>query len=210
MQKRADLVFSLILLLVVGWMVWQATGWEPRARLFPLATGVVALVAAVGQVAVAARRVRLAGVESGAIAPPMADEGAPSATSAIVAQAIEEAFGPGSVAGSEETIAPDVARRRTTEMVVWFLGITAGVVVLGFELGATVMTLWFLRVAAHERWQTSLWVALATYVFFYVIFDRGLHIPFPAGVFADALGLQALDHYISDPIASLIDAILPG
>lgn len=207
MQKKADLAFSVVLLVIVGWLVWQATGWEPRARLFPLSAGVVALVAAVAQTFVAVRRVRAAPEVTVAVAVPddAADGSTRSAAGAIVAQAFEGAFGPGSLAGDDDVITPEVVRGRTLEMVAWFLGITVGVVVLGFELGAAVMSLAFLRVAAHERWRTSILVALGTYLFFYIIFDRGLHIPFPAGLIADALGLHALDHYISDPIASLIE-----
>lgn len=212
MQKRADLAFSVVVLAIVSWLVWQATGWEPRARLFPLAAGVVALVAAAGQTIFAARQLRAAPPLATAtlVDDDAADAPARSTAGAIVAQAIEGAFGPGSLASGEELIAPEIVRQRTTEMVVWVLGITAGVLVLGFELGATVMSLAFLRLTAHERWRTSICVALGTYLFFYVIFDRGLHIPFPAGLIADALGLQALDHYVSDPIASVFERIGAG
>ncbi|HYY89733.1 MAG TPA: hypothetical protein VFA49_13120, partial [Chloroflexota bacterium] len=42
-RKQADLIFSVVLLAVVGWMVWEAGKWDLRARLFPLAVGVPAL-----------------------------------------------------------------------------------------------------------------------------------------------------------------------
>jgi hypothetical protein len=50
-RKQADLIFTLVLLAVVGWMVWEATGWGYRARLFPLAVGIPAVALAFLQLA---------------------------------------------------------------------------------------------------------------------------------------------------------------
>jgi hypothetical protein len=89
-------------------------------------------------------------------------------------------------------------------MVGWILGITLAIVLLGFELGATLLTFLFLRLAAHERLRTSVAIAVATYLFFYIVFDRALYIPFPPGAVADLFGLKPLDHYLADPIADFI------
>ena len=67
------------------------------------------------------------------------------------------------------------------------------------------LTFLFLRFASHERLRTSLLIALATYLSFYILFDRALFIPFPPGTVAETLGLtKPLDHYLLDPLADLL------
>jgi putative tricarboxylic transport membrane protein len=100
---------------------------------------------------------------------------------------------------------PRVARARILQMVGWVMAIAIGIVLLGFELAAGLLTFVFLRFAAHERSRISLTIALATYLSFYVLFDRALLVPFPPGALADSLGLdKPLDHFVLDAVASLI------
>jgi hypothetical protein len=202
-RKQADLLFTLVLLGVVSWMVWEAGKWDLRARLFPVAVGVPAIGLALLELAFllkpAISRARTAAPDRSA------PEAAPGATGVVVAEAIERGFGPGSASEAEAAVAPEVARTRTLHMVGWVLAIAVGIVVLGFELGAAVLTFLFLRFASHERLRTSLLIALATYLSFYVLFDRALFIPFPAGTIAETVGLEKpLDHYLLDPLASLL------
>jgi len=202
-RKQADLIFSLVLLAVVSWMVWEAGKWDLRARLFPVAVGVPAIALALLQlgffVKPALSRARAPAPERSA------PEAAQGTTGVVIAEAIDRAFGAGSASEAEAAVDPGLARTRTLQMVGWVLGITIGIVVLGFELGAAVLTFLFLRFASHERLRTSLLIALATYLSFYVLFDRALFIPFPPGALADALGLEKpLDHYALDPLASFL------
>lgn len=200
-RKQTDLLFSVVLLLVLAWMSWQAQQWDVRARLFPTAIGVPAMALALLQVGFAVR-----GLQSKATAPsasPLTVQPA-SSSDAVIAEAVEHAFGAESAVEEEESLPPQVVRRRTLEMVAWIVAITAAVVLLGFELGAMLLSLVFLRIRAHESWRLSVAVAVGTYLFFFVIFDRALGIPFPNGLIADALGLKALDHYLTDPVADFL------
>jgi Tripartite tricarboxylate transporter TctB family len=202
-RKQADLIFSLALLVVVSWMVWEAGKWDLRARLFPVAVGVPAIGLALLQLGFllkpAVSRAR------GGVPNRAAPEAAPGATDVVMAEAMERAFGPGSASEAEASVDPALARTRTLHMVAWVLAITVGIVALGFELGAAVLTFLFLRFASHERLRTSILIALATYLSFYILFDRALFIPFPPGALADTIGLEKpLDHYLVDPLASLI------
>lgn len=129
---------------------------------------------------------------------------------AIVAAAVEETLGPGSRAAEEEELPPELVRRRVFEMVCWILLFTAGIVVLGFKVGAGVLTLAFMRFAARESWKTSIYVSLATYIFFYLLFDYWLHIPFNGGLIADRLGLRPLDNYVMDPVMDLFRGLAAG
>ncbi len=134
----------------------------------------------------------------------------PGGDIAIVAAAVEQTFGPGSRAAEEEEIPPEVVRHRVFEMTWWILLFAAGIVVLGFKVGAGLLTLAFMRLAARERWKTSIYVSLATYLFFYLLFDYWLHIPFNAGLIADRLGLRPLDNYVMDPIMDLFKGLAGG
>jgi hypothetical protein len=220
-RKYGDLLFSLVLLGVVAWMAWEARKWDTRASLFPLVIGVPGIALALLQVGFAVRNLRRAPVTEMAMAEPeampaavegattQAANGAVAASSSatVMAEAVERAFGAGSAVEQEESIAPELVRRRTLEMSAWIVGITVGIVVLGFELGAAVVSFAFLRFPGKETIRTSLVVALLTYLFFYTVFDRALNIPFPSGTLSDVMGLtEPLDHYAMDPIVNL----LPG
>ena len=200
-RKRVDLLFSLVLLAIIVWMTWEAQKWDARARLFPTAIGLPAAAIALLQVAFAVRRL-LARPRPAVVTQTVPET--ISGSDVVIAEAVEHAFGHGSVMEEEDSLAPAIVRRRTLEMVAWIVGIMASIVLLGFELGAALMSLLFLRLRGHESWRLTLGVALATYLFFYVIFDRALSIPLPNGAIADALGLNTLDHYVSDPIANFV------
>lgn len=198
LRTRVDLIFSVALLATIAWMGLQARAWDLRAALFPIAIGIPAILLALLQVIFAVR-----GLRTVSSAQPVMVEQV-SGSDKVIAEAVEQAFGHGSFLEEEESIPPETVRKRTLEMVGWILAIALGIVLLGFELGAGLTSLVFLRLRARESWRTSAGIAFATYLFFYVVFDRALSIPLPNGAIADALGLNALDHYLMDPIANLI------
>lgn len=208
MQKKADLVFSVIVLLIVLWMFWEGRNWAFRARLFPWTIGVVAIALAAIQVSFAARKVfaapaRVVGAPRPA-APAPAEAGPSGDESAsVIGAAVESAYGEGS-AVAEDEVAPEVSRRRSLEMSAWIFAFAITILLFGFTLGSVVATVAFLRFASRERWGMIAGIALGTYLFFYVIFDKLLNIPFPNGMVADALGLQSFDSYIADPLWTLI------
>jgi hypothetical protein len=150
-RKQADLIVSITLIAIIGWMVWEARAWDPRARLFPLAIGIPAFCVALLQLGISTRALRR------------------------VDLATRSAGG-----GSLEAEPHD--SQRTRQMIAWILAMAAGIVLLGFEIGSALLTFAFLRFAARERVWLSLTLAIATFLFFYVVFDRGLNIPFPPGL----------------------------
>jgi len=222
-RKKADLVFSALLLLLAVWMVWAARDWAFRARLFPWTIGIPAIALASLQMVFAVRHVLESG---GQVA---AGEGAPVAPSAshsassgrgsgqaagqvdgaetdraVVASAVEGAFGTGSEATEGEELPPEVVWRRTFGMSAWIMLFAVTVVLLGFKVSAGLATLAFLRFAAREKWKPTLLISLGTYLFFYLAFDRALNIPFPPGWIAETLGLQSFDAYLVDPVIRLL------
>jgi tripartite tricarboxylate transporter TctB family protein len=211
LRKRADLVVSIGLFLLLAWMVFDAQQWSLRARLFPWTIGIPAVALAALQVVFATRNMLTAAPTEAEQAPSPIERPSPlpaveqkDEDAAVVAAAVESAFGAGSAAAEEEAIPPAVTRRRTIEMSLWILGFGLGVVLLGFRLGAVLVTFGFLRWGAHESWKTTIIIAIATYLMFFLIFDVGLNTPFPPGFIADALNVDAFDSVITDPIKRLI------
>ncbi len=198
MQKKADLAFSVVVLLLAVGMVWQARQWELTASLFPFTVGIPAIGLALLQCSFAVRELARRQATSTAEA---AYEDAGAGT---VASAIESAFGKESEATQALEIEPALARRRTLEMSAWIVGFAAGVLLLGFRVSALLLPMLFCRIAAREGWRTSVGLGLVTYLLFYGIFVAGLHLVLPPGAVADTLGLDSFDSYLVDPVARII------
>jgi hypothetical protein len=82
-----------------------------------------------------------------------------------------------------------VAARRTLEALGWMLGFLAAIALLGFPVAVPVFVFLFLKLQGRERWGFSLAFSAAVWGFFYAVFDRLLHLPFPAGWIQGWLGL---------------------
>jgi tripartite tricarboxylate transporter TctB family protein len=177
-RDRAEVVFTALLLVVIGLAVWTAQAWGIRARLFPWAIGIPLLVLLSALlVTLVARQVRAASAKSAGLAGQLA------ATEAPVVEPSAEAGGGGPTA---EAGAEARARRRGLVLVGWLLGFLAAIWLLGFPVGGTLGTLAYLKLAARERWPISLSLTAGTAVFF-LLMVRGLNTPFPAGTLFELL-----------------------
>jgi len=203
-RKRIDLLFSCLLVLFLVWVVWEARDWPFRARLFPWAIGIPVLALAVMQVGLAVRESMrrapaLAAGPRGAAAtsaPAEPAAGPRDSDAAAVAAALDAAI----EEQPHTEVAADVARQRALMISAWLLAFFFGIWLLGFKLGSTVMTIAFLRFGSHESWKLSLIFGVATYLFFLLVFDLALNVPFGPGLIAETLGLQSFDSYLVDPI----------
>jgi hypothetical protein len=177
-RDRAEVVFSALLLVVIGLAVWNAQAWGIRARLFPWVIGIPLLVLlAALLVALLARQVRAASGQPAALAGQSASAEAPP-----VEQSGEVAEG----GPTDESGAEALARRRGLMLLGWLLGFLAAIWLLGFPLGGTLGTLAYLKLAARERWPISLGVTAGTGLFF-LLMIKGLNTPFPAGTLFELL-----------------------
>ncbi len=84
----------------------------------------------------------------------------------------------------------DVVNRRTVSISGWIIGFFAAIGVLGFSVASPLCTFIYLRITAKEKWMISILFGIAAWVFVYGIFDRILHVPFPAGQLFDWLRLS--------------------
>lgn len=79
--------------------------------------------------------------------------------------------------------------RRTLLAIAWMIGFFAAIVLLGFPLAVPLLVLLYVKLQGREGWVVSGAMAIGVWAFFYGVFDRLLHLPFPAGVIQGWLGL---------------------
>jgi putative tricarboxylic transport membrane protein len=88
-----------------------------------------------------------------------------------------------------DQLPPDIAFRRTGVAIAWILGFLAGIVLAGFPVAVLLLVLLYVKLQGRESWLLSCGLALAVWGIFYGVFDRLLHLPFPAGWIQGWLGL---------------------
>jgi hypothetical protein len=153
MHRKASLVLALVLMTVSGYGVMAAWSWPWKAALFPLVIGIPVLVLSAAEAA----WVLWGRSESAAERAALQD------------------FQP-----SRESPQAEVARR-SVRAAAWIVGFFAAILLFGFPIAVPLFVFLYLKVQAAEGWVLSLTVTVATWGFFYGLFDRLLHLPFPAG-----------------------------
>jgi putative tricarboxylic transport membrane protein len=88
-----------------------------------------------------------------------------------------------------EHLPSSVAARRALIAVAWMLGFLAGIVLVGFPLAVPLLVVLYAKLQGREGWGLSIGLAAAVWGVFYGVFDRLLHLPFPAGWIQGWLGL---------------------
>lgn len=63
----------------------------------------------------------------------------------------------------------------------WILGFFAAIVLLGFPIAVPLFVFLYLKLQGREGWLFSVLFSGAAWLFFYGLFDRLLHLPFPQG-----------------------------
>lgn len=82
-----------------------------------------------------------------------------------------------------------IAVRRTWVAIGWMLGFLAAIVLVGFPIAVPLLVFFYAKVQGREPWGLSLGLALVVWALFYAVFDRLLHLPFPAGWILTWLGV---------------------
>ncbi|HZD39702.1 MAG TPA: tripartite tricarboxylate transporter permease, partial [Terriglobales bacterium] len=102
-----------------------------------------------------------------------------------ILQLILELMGKGRGGGLEvETeidLPKEIVRRRTAGILGWIIGFFLLIWLLGFPYAAPLTTFLYLKFSGKEKWLITLLFTVATWGFFYGVFDYALKIPFPPG-----------------------------
>jgi len=193
--KRIEFLFSALIVLLLGWGLWEARTWPLHSRIFPWSIGFGVLVLALIQLIASTRR-----VISAANSPDDAiDANAASSAS-------EHRKMPASSRGmpADDFPLPDkVIRRRVTVMCSWILVFFLGIWFLGFRVGSFVLTLAFMKLAARESWRISVAAGGISYLFFLLVFHFTLQVPLAPGLLTEFLGMDSLDDYLINRLVNL-------
>jgi TctA family transporter len=87
--------------------------------------------------------------------------------------------------GAEEgevVVPPEIARRRTIAILGWTVGCFLLIWLLGFSWAVPLSIFLYLKLAGWERWPMTLAVTLCSWLFFFVLFEKMLNVPFPEGL----------------------------
>lgn len=183
-RRFLEAALSVSIAGAAGWALWESRDYLPNARLFP---GVIALpVMALGlfQLTITARQPATGPRDDSPTRITPVGEAEPGEGATFTLGTVEE-------------------RRRAFEMLCWTFAFFASVVLIGFRVGAPLITLVFLRVASGERWRLSLTLAAGTWLFF-VIAEMVLGVPLPGGLLSQVTGLRSLDAYLVDPLVRVV------
>ena len=71
---------------------------------------------------------------------------------------------------------------RTLQAAAWMIGFLCVIVLAGFPIAVPLFVFLYLKLQGREGWGLSVVMTLAVWGFFYGLFDRLLHLPFPAGL----------------------------
>jgi putative tricarboxylic transport membrane protein len=84
--------------------------------------------------------------------------------------------------GATFEVAPEVANRRTWSIIGWIVGFFIAIWLLGFSIAVPLTLVLYLKLAGREKWPTIALVTFFTWLFFYLLFERTLKVPFPDGL----------------------------
>jgi Tripartite tricarboxylate transporter TctB family len=175
-RKKIEVLFSILIVLFLVWALWEARHWPAPSKLFPWSLGFTVLALALLQVALAWRAALNESRAAG-----MAEPGSDNANASA---------GAGTSASESSLVPPEIARRRAIIIAGWIVAFFIGIALLGFKLGSLFLTFVFLKFTAKEKWTISAAIAVASYLFFWLVFDLALRAPLGTGLIGDYFGMN--------------------
>ena len=83
--------------------------------------------------------------------------------------------------GESEPATQEPPSRKTLLACAWIFGFFAAILVAGFPVAVPLFVFLYLKMQGKEGWLFSALFTAAVWAIFYGLFDRLLHLPFPAG-----------------------------
>ena len=178
-RNKIDFLFSALVVFFLIWALWEARDWPAPSKLFPWSLGFVVLSLALTQLGLAWRN-----IAKEARTHHVGEKNALSNARKSAGGAVTDPV------ARELLVTPETARQRVITICCWIVGFFIGVWLLGFKLGSLCLTFLFLKFTANENWTLSTVIAVATYLFFWLVFDIMLKAPLGNGFVGDYLGLN--------------------
>jgi hypothetical protein len=154
-KSRWSPVFTLAIIALFAWALWESKDFGFRAGLFPWAIGYPVIAMAIAQ---------------------------------LVLELMGKSRGGALESEVDVDLPPEVVRHRTVGILGWIIGFFLMIWLIGFSWAVPITTLLYLKFSGGEKWSTTIIFTLATWAFFYGVFEYSLRIPFPEGLLFDWLG----------------------
>ena len=159
MKSKGHLYFSAFLLLVSGYAIFAASRWSFKTGFFPLAIAIPLLVLVLIHLY-------------------LESFGTP-----------EVSKGPAVEADFSGEVPDDIARRRVVTIFAWIAAFILCVYLIGFPLTVPLFIFFYLKLQSEVSWIHSVALTAITWGFFYLLFQRLVHIQFEAGAIQTWLGM---------------------
>ena len=78
-----------------------------------------------------------------------------------------------------EALSPEAVRQRTISIIGWTVGCFLAIWLLGFSYAVPLFIFLYLKLEGREGWLMTLAVTFFSWLFFYMLFERLLNVPFP-------------------------------
>ena len=154
-KSRWSPVFTLAIIALFAWALWESKDFGFRAGLFPWAIGYPVIAMAIAQ---------------------------------LVLELMGKSRGGALESEVDVDLPPEVVRHRTVGILGWIIGFFLMIWLIGFSWAVPITTFLYLKFSGGEKWSTTILFTLATWAFFYGVFEYSLRIPFPEGLLFDWLG----------------------
>ena len=82
-------------------------------------------------------------------------------------------------ADGHEALPPEAVRHRTLSIIGWIAGCFLAIWLLGFSYAVPLFIFVYLKLEAREGWLMTVVVTFLSWLFFYMLFERMLNVPFP-------------------------------
>ena len=157
MKFRPRILFTLGILIFSTYAVVSARDWPLGTKVFPWIVGIPVMILSVIQLALEISQSR------SIAAPPKEDTGDLQV---------------------DWSIGSRVVGAKAARFYGWLLGFLFCIWLLGFFVAVPLYTFLYLKVSAKESWLMTISLSLATFIFFVLLFDQVLHLPWPTPVIA--------------------------
>ena len=159
MKSKGHLYFSAFLILLSGYAILTAARWSFKTGFFPLAVAIPLLLLVLLHLYLE------------------------------YFHAPEASKGPAVDADFSGDVDENVARRRVITIFSWIAGFILAVYLIGFPSTVPLFLFFYLKFQSEATWFQSLALTAITWVLFYLLFQKLVHIQFETGVIQSLLGL---------------------
>lgn len=181
-NPKFELAATVVLFVLVSLAAWAALAWPLRTKLFPLVLLLPVLVLILAQALW--NVVTMVQVSKGVQRPE--EEGEENENDFFA-----------SVWADRE------AQRRVIVLLTWILAFVVAILLLGFTVGTSLLTVAYLRVS-RTSWVQCFIIGLGNYLALRVGFESALEMPLNAGVIAGYLGISRVDDLLIAPFMLLV------